>query len=101
MVVEEVSSERHAVDGVADMQREAVSAGLETEVMGGDVRIGQHHVVVERAADAHRPGADRPRLAHMAVAVDDLEQRERWRGARLRVAAGGRAVGGRAAPGEL
>ena len=44
-------------------------------VMRRDVRLGQHDVVVEGAADRHRPALDAPGLAHHAVAVERLEQR--------------------------
>jgi hypothetical protein len=39
-----------------------------------DVRLGQHHIVVEGAADGDRPALDAPGLAHHAVAVERLEQ---------------------------
>jgi hypothetical protein len=41
----------------------------------GDVRIAEDDLVVERAADRHRPVLDAPRLSDQAVAVDHLEQR--------------------------
>jgi hypothetical protein len=50
-------------------------AQLDGGVMRRDVRLGQHHVVVEGAADRHRPALDAPGLAHHAVAVERLEQR--------------------------
>ena len=53
-------------------------------VPGGDMRVAEDDRVVERAPDRDRPAFDPPRLAHEAVAVDDLKQRRRRRH-RLRV----------------
>ena len=50
---------------------------IERRVMRGDVRIAEHDRVVEGAADRHRPALDAPGLAHEAVAVEALEQRQR------------------------
>ena len=50
---------------------------VDAGVMRGDVRIAQDDGVVEGAADRYRPALDPPRLAHQAVAVDRLDQRQR------------------------
>ena len=56
---------------------------IDRRVLRGDVRIGQHDVVVEGAADRHRPALDAPGLPHHAVAVERLEQRRPGRRRRV------------------
>ena len=83
--VDPLAAERDAVlrrAGADDEhRRHAFRAGdeIERRVVRGDVRIAEHDLVVERAADRHRPVLDAPRLAHEAVAVERLEQGRRGR----------------------
>ena len=65
-----------AVDRVADLQLELAVLVGQCRVPGGHVRVVEHHVALDRAADRHRPVPDRHQLARVAVAVEDLDYRE-------------------------
>ena len=59
--------------------------GCDAKVAGAATcGVAQDDVVVESAADARRPGGDRPGLAHVAIAIDHLQQSRRA-GSRRRV----------------
>ena len=55
-----------------------VLAPVQRRVERGDMRIVQHEVAVDRAADAHRPPGDAQDLARVTVAVQRLDQGERF-----------------------
>ena len=55
-----------------------VAAHHELGVARRDVRVVEHDVAVDRAADAHRPRGDAHGLARQAVAIQQLDQGERF-----------------------
>ncbi|MFO1266161.1 MAG: hypothetical protein U1F25_01295 [Rubrivivax sp.] len=55
--------------------RRAVGRFLDDGVVRRDVRVFEHEVVVDRAADGHRPRGHRQCVAHAAVAVEHLDAR--------------------------
>ena len=67
----------NAIDGIADGEVHAVGVRVHREVVACDVGVVQDKVVVERSAHPERPGEHLLRVAHTAVAVEDLDQCER------------------------
>jgi hypothetical protein len=59
----------------------AAGTGLDDRVVGRGMRIVDDDVVVDRAPDPQRPLLHRERLAHAAIAADQLDERERRHGA--------------------
>jgi hypothetical protein len=68
--------ELEAVHRVADGEgHAALTVGIDAQMLRGHVRVVEHELVVERAARTQRPLRHAHAVAHVAVAVQHLQQR--------------------------
>ena len=75
--------EAHAIAAVADAQAQLpVGARRDRRVVRGHVRVGQHDVIVQRAADGERPRVHVDQPDTVAHGVDHLGLRKPGRGSR-------------------